>query len=526
MSGPIGDAFRVLPDYLAQHVILCACALALAVLLGLPLAVAASRAPRLRGPTLAVASLLQTIPGLALMALFYPLLLALSVLTRRAFGFGVPALGFLPALLALTLYALLPILRNTVAALTGLDPAVLEAAKGVGMTPMQQLLRVEAPLAAPVAMAGVRTAAVWTIGAATLATSVGQTSLGNYIFSGLQTEDWASVLFGCVAAAGLALVVDALLGVLERGAARRDLRRVALASGALALGAAAAFASTIGAGGATSYVIGAKNFSEQFILADLMADRLRAAGASVSMREDLGSAVAFQAVASGDVDAYVDYSGTLWTNVLGRSDHPPRARMLAELSQQLAQKYGVRVLGALGFQNAYVLAMRSDRAAQLRLRSIADLAPVAPRLTLGADLEFLQRPEWRALRAVYGLSFKAMRSYDPTLIYDAVEGGEADVISAFSSDGRILADHLATLSDPRHALPDYDAVILLSPRRAKDQRMIAALSPLLGAVNLCLMRQANLTVDRSQDKRSPQQAADSLDAAVDRHAANNGSCAD
>ena len=187
------------------------------MLISLPLAVAISRAAWLRGPALGLASIVQTIPGLALLALFYPLLLALSVFTERAFGFGFRALGFLPALLALTLYSMLPVLRNTVTALAGIDPAIRTAARGVGMTPRQSLLLVELPLAAPVIMAGMRTAAVWVIGTATLSTPVGQTSLGNYIFTGLQTENWVFVLFGCVAAALLALVIDRLLALAEDG---------------------------------------------------------------------------------------------------------------------------------------------------------------------------------------------------------------------------------------------------------------------------------------------------------------------
>ena len=183
---------------------------------------------------------MQTIPSLALLALFYPLLLALSALTERLFGLRLPALGFLPSLLALTLYSMLPILRNAVAGLTGLDPAVMEAASAVGMTTRQRLFRVELPLAAPVIMAGIRTAAVWTIGAATLSTSVGQTSLGNYIFSGLQTENWVFVLFGCAVAAALALVVDQLLGLIEAGAAQRDARRIWLGAALMAAGVAAA----------------------------------------------------------------------------------------------------------------------------------------------------------------------------------------------------------------------------------------------------------------------------------------------
>jgi len=228
MDERLASTLSLLADYTSQHVLLSAVALALGVATSLPLAVLASRRPRLRWAVLAIASLVQTIPGLALLALFYPLLLGLSALTGALFGFGVPALGFLPSVLALTIYSMLPILRNGVTAMLGVDPACLEAADGVGMTSRQKLFRVELPLAAPVIMAGIRTAAVWTIGMATLSTTVGQTSLGNFIFSGLQTENWISVLTGCAAVVVLALITDHALGLIEAAAVRRDGWRMAI----------------------------------------------------------------------------------------------------------------------------------------------------------------------------------------------------------------------------------------------------------------------------------------------------------
>ncbi|MBV9905106.1 MAG: ABC transporter permease, partial [Alphaproteobacteria bacterium] len=163
-------------------------------MISLPLAIFAARSRWLRGSALGFASIIQTIPSLALLALFYPVLLIVSRFTTDAFGFGFRALGFLPALLALALYSMLPALRNTITALAGIEPGVKMAARGVGMTPWQSLTMVELPLAAPIIMAGIRTAAVWVIGTATLATPIGQTSLGNYIFTGLQTENWVFVL--------------------------------------------------------------------------------------------------------------------------------------------------------------------------------------------------------------------------------------------------------------------------------------------------------------------------------------------
>jgi osmoprotectant transport system permease protein len=513
MDERIISALNLLPGYLARHALICAVALALGVVIGLPLAVVATRHPGIRAATLAMVSVVQTIPGLALLALFYPLLLGISAVTGPAFGFSLPALGFLPTVMALTLYAMLPILRNGVAGLAGVEPAVIEAADAVGMTPRQRLLRVEAPLAAPVVMAGIRTAAVWTIGAATLSTSVGQTSLGNYIFSGLQTENWIFVLFGCLVAALLALVVDQLLGLIEVGATRRDARRIYLGLGGVMIGASAALTPLV-AELPRAYLVGAKNFSEQFILAELISARLERENATTERKDGLGSAIAFRALASGDIDVYVDYSGTLWTNVMDRRDSPPRDEMLSELTRWMAERYGVRVLGALGFENAYALAMKQERASALGVRTIDDLARHAPQLAFGTDLEFLSRPEWATLRGAYGLNFSVQRSYNPTFMYRALQTGDVDVITAFSSDGRIAAYRLELLADPKRAIPFYDAVILVSPRRARDPLIERALAPLIGRISVQRMQEANLMVDRDTDKVSPKEAARFLARAI------------
>lgn len=492
-------ALARIPDLLAAHVLLSFSALALGLVIAVPLGIWSARHPAVARIALGVASLVQTIPALALLALFYPLLLAL--------GGGLPALGFLPALMALALYALLPILRNAVTGLIGLDPAVIEAADGVGMTRWQRLRWVEAPLVAPIVMAGIRTAAVWTIGAATLSTTVGAASLGDLIFAGLQTQNWNLVLAGCLASAALALGVDLLLGLVERGLARRRRWQVRGALIALAAAMAVALAPVLPATGRPAVTIGAKGFSEQYILARLIGQRLTAAGYRVRYREGLGSAVAFGALAGGDIDVYVDYSGTLWTNQMGRSDVPPRAAIVRGVADWAAREHGVRSLGSLGFENAYAFAMKEERARALGVETLDDLARAAPRLAFGTDVEFLERPEWRAVRERYGLNFARANAYHPTFMYRALASGRADVISAFSSDGRIAADRLRVLTDPAGAIPGYDAVLLVSPDRAGDAHFVDALRPLVGAVPVEAMREANLMVDRDTDKRSPADAA-------------------
>lgn len=507
-DGPLAGALRVLPDYLGHHIVLSAAALALGLIISLPLALIASRSARLRWPTLSFVSLVQTIPGLALMALFYPILLALSAVWSSISGHGFSALGFLPALLALTLYSMLPIVRNIVTGIINLDPTLIEAAKGVGMTDRQRLLRVELPLIAPVMMAGIRTASVWVIGTATLATPVGQTSLGNYIFSGLQTENWVWVLFGCGLSALLALIVDQLLGLIQSGVAQRKVARIWIALGVLLAGVGIAAASLATPGNSDrGYVIGAKNFTEQYILAALIGQRLEQTGHVVAMRNGLGSAVVFRALAQGDIDVYVDYSGTIWANVMRRTDHPPREVMLREMADWLRREHGILLQGALGFENAYALAMREDRAVALGISSITDLARHAPRLSIGSDYEFFARPEWKALRHAYGLRFGNRREFQSTFMYRALSSGTVDVISAFSSDGRIEADGLRVLNDPRHSIPPYDAIVMISPKRATDSALRAALEPLIGAIPVERMRRANFMVDRPEQAVTPVQAA-------------------
>ena len=510
MSEALRDQLALLPTYLAAHLQLTLLALLLGTTLSIPLGIWASRRPRAGRVALGAASVLQTIPSLALLAMMVPALAALGRATQASLGVTVPSIGFLPALIGLTLYSVLPILQNTVIGIAGVDPAVVEAARAVGMTDRQRLRRVELPLALPVIVAGVRTAAVWVVGLATLSTPVGAPSLGNYIFSGLQTRNLAAVLVGCVAAATLALVLDALVHALEHGVRTRRRGLVvaaALVLAALYVHAAATLAAGIVGHAPRAVVIGAKTFTEQYVLSAILADRVAAAGAPVRVVPSLGSTVAFDALRDGTLDCYVDYSGTIWATIMHRTDVPSdRAAVLTEMTQFLRDRAGVTIVAALGFENAYALVMRDDRARAAGVRRISDLVARAPQLTIASDYEFFSRPEWRALSAAYGLHFAAQRSMDPSLMYQAVAAGDVDVASAFSTDGRIAAFDLRVLDDDRGAIPPYDAIVLASARLVRDEpRVVAALTTLAGTIDAETMRRMNAAVD--QDARSPEDVA-------------------
>ena len=251
-------------------------------------------------------------------------------------------------------------------------------------------------------------------------------------------------------------------------------------------------------------MIGAKPFAEQYILAALIEQRLGAKRLAATRRDGLGSAIIFNALVAGDVDAYVEYSGTIWANQMQRTDVPPRAEVLSQVTSWLQQQHGVGVVGGLGFENAYALALTQRRADALGITSLADLARHAPTLSIAGDYEFFGRPEWKALSEIYNLKFRQQRQMQAEFMYPAAAAGEVDVISAYSSDGRIDQFALRTLGDPKQAIPPYDAILLISPKRIGDAAFLDVLRPLVGAIPVEIMREANR---RASEGASAEQTA-------------------
>ena len=469
MDARIADALARLPDYFGNHVLVSVTALLLGLAISLPLAIASLRRPALRAGVLAATSIVQTIPGLALLALFYPLLLGAAALTERTLGFGFSALGFLPAVLALALYSMLPVVRNTITGIDGIDPAIKRAALGVGMTERQSLTMVELPLALPVIMAGVRTASVWVIGTATLSTPIGQTSLGNYIFAGLQTQNWIFVLFGCVAAAVLALAVDQLLALIERGYSARSRNQ---------RGCRRDRPRPYRSAGPHPQPVGRKG---------RLRHRCQAVRRAVHPCGPHGRPAARERARC---------HAPRWSG-LGRHLRRAGGRRHRRLRRILRHALGqpdeahrrsparAGAVGGCGVAQG-AARHRHGRRARLRERLRAGddektccRAPASarsptsrgmrPALSIAGDYEFFGRPEWKAIRDAYGLSFRQQRQMQAEFMYPAVAAGEIDVISAYTSDGRVAQFGLQVLDDPKHAIPPYDAILLVSPKRASDR---------------------------------------------------------
>ncbi|MFK7990072.1 MAG: ABC transporter permease/substrate-binding protein [Sandaracinaceae bacterium] len=494
-----------LAELTLAHLSLSVWALLLGSLISVPLGIAASRRPRLERVVLGVASVIQTVPGLALLAVMVPALASLS-----SVGIEAPSIGALPAVLGLTLYSLLPILRNTVVGLREVPREAKAAARGVGMSTRQALFQVELPLAMPTLVAGLRTATVWTVGMATLATPVGGSSLGDLIFAGLQTRDHGSVLLGCAASAGLALTLDGLLRLAEHGRAQR---KRAVWVGAVAvisfvfLGAMIQPALSFVQSGDDPIRIGAKPFTEQYILAERIASEARASGETPEVLSSLGSNVAFDALVAGDLDLYVEYTGTVWTSMMHRADLPAdRDTLRGEVTRWLSEEHGVTVVATLGFENAYALAVRAEANGGPPITRISQLGPLSTRMTVAGDYELFERGEWRALESTYGLHFQEQRTMDPTLLYTALAEGQVDVIGAYTTDGRIAAFDLRVLEDDRGAIPPYDAILLASPALvARAPEFVEALGSMEGSLSNDAMRQLNRAVD--VDGQTPAEAA-------------------
>jgi osmoprotectant transport system permease protein len=476
---------------IAQHVVLVLAATATAIAIGLPLGIVAARKPRLGAPLLAFTNIVQTVPSLAM------------------FGFlvAVPLIGGVgarSALIVLILYGLLPVMRNTVAGIQGIDRAVRNAGVAMGMTARQLLLQVELPLAMPTIVAGVRVAAVVGVGAATIAAAIGAGGLGDFIFRGLSMTDPTVILAGAVPAALLALAVDAGLGWLERvltpGTIRHrrlTFRAVAAIVIALMLMVAGGFA--LSGRWGTRVIIGSKNFTEQVILGELLAQAVeRATDLRVDRRLNLGGTfISEEALRAGAIDAYIEYTGTALTAIF----HQPTSRDRAEVYSRVAAAYaesGRTVLPPLGFNNTFAILVRTADARRLGLKTISDVVPHAPKWKAAFGYEFLEREDgYKGLVRTYGLRFaEPPRVMDLTLIYRALASSAVDLIAGDATHGLIKGLDLFMLEDDRRYFPPYDAIpVVRTQTLAAHPELRTAIERLAGKISEETMREMNYDVD-------------------------------
>ena len=481
---------------LLQHVLLVVASTGAAILVGVPGGVLAARRPRAGAPIVWLANVVQTIPSLAMFGFLLPLPF-------------VGGLGARVAIVVLILYALLPIVRTTAAGLRAIDPALIEAGTALGLTPRQLLWEIELPLALPSIVAGIRVAAVIGVGTATIAAAVGAGGLGEYIFRGLSMVDATVILAGAVPAAALALSGDALLLGVERAFTRRRRRtaRPVAAALAVAVGLLLVVAGVSSMrGDAAAIRVGSKNFTEQIVLGEIVAQTIeRDAHVAVERRLNLGGTfICDRAIRAGDIDVYVEYTGTADTAIFKSPVDTDPARVFARVRQRYAAA-GLTLLAPLGFENTFAILVRGDDARRLGLRTIADAAAAAREWRAGFGYEFLQRADgYPGLVDRYGLRFGAPpRAMDLSLIYRALAQHQVDLIAGDATSGLISAYDLTMLEDDRHYFPPYDAAILArSAALLRAPAVKRALEQLSGRITVNDMRQMNYAVDARREDPS------------------------
>ena len=478
-----------LAGLLGQHVMLVSASTLAAVAMGVPLGIFSARRPRLAAPLMAAASIVQTVPSLAMFGFLLPVPL-------------VGGVGARAALVVLILYGLLPIVRTTIAGLRGIDPVVREAGVAMGMTPNELLRQVELPLALPSIVAGVRVAAVVGVGSATIAAAIGAGGLGEYIYRGLSMVDTTVILAGAIPAALLALAVDGVLLWVERqlSARRRSGSRRATAAAAALLASVVLLTSGVAARRTSgAIIVGSKNFTEQLVLGELVAQIIeRDAGMPVHRRLNLGGTLICDgALLTGDLDVYVEYTGTALTAVF----HQPistDARTVFETVRMLYAKTGRTLLPPLGFNNTFAILVRGADARALHLRTIDDAARESSHWRAGFGYEFAERPDgFPGLAKTYGLRFPGPpRVMDLTLSYRALASGQVDLIAGDATAGLIKGLDLAPLDDNRHYFPPSDAAaVARAETLLRYPQVRIAIEKLSGKISAEEMRALNYAAD-------------------------------
>ncbi len=477
-----------------QHVVLVFISILIAVVIGVPTGVLLTRYRALRGPILGLANVMQTIPSLALFGFLIPLPFIGGIGTRTA-------------LVALVLYSLMPIIRNTVTGILGVDPNVREAAVAMGMTGGQVLRQVELPLAMGVIVTGIRVATVIAVGVTTIAAAVGAGGLGVYIFRGLRQYDNNLLLAGALSAAALALAADFFLGWLQQqfsfetkrsvGGSRILKLAVAAVVLILVLGGLALWRGSNTSAGAAHVSVGSKDFTESALLAEIAAQMLEARGVSVERRFELGGNLPHEAMVSGTLDLYPEYTGTSYTAILHHAPISDPRAVYQQVKQEYAEKFKVEVSEPLGFENTFAILVRGEEARRLNLKTISDAAAHTPRWRAGFGQDFMSRADgYPGFSKAYGLKFAEVREMDLSLTYIALSSRQVDLVAGNSTEGRIAKLDLFQLADDRHYFPPYEAVYLV--RQDSLTRVPAlqeVMTKLANGISTDEMRRLNFEID-------------------------------
>lgn len=480
-----------IPEAIFQHLQLSLSALLLACFLSVILAILIHPFSKVAEIILQVTGILQTIPSLAILGLLIPFL----------------GIGFLPALVALVLYGIFPILQNTLVGLRNIDPILQEAALAFGMNRWQRLKKVDLPLALPMILSGVRTSAIMIIGTATLAALIGAGGLGSYILLGIDRQDNTLILTGAVLSAILAIIFSLLIQLLNRFKMKQVVLTFAFVS-LLTTFTFVPFSAVVQP--QKSVTIAGKLGAEPNILIHmyklLIEDQ---SDIKVELKENLGkTSFLYQALKSGSIDIYPEFSGTITSTLLKKSPTTStNAKEVYETARKgIYQQDHLVYLKPMRYQNTYALAVKKDFAKQYQLKTIGDLQKVSQTAIAGFTLEFSQRKDGNlGLQEKYHLNLQ-VKTMEPALRYEAMNQGEIQIADVYSTDSGIQRYHLTLLEDDLHLFPPYQGAPLM---REETLEKYPELKPILNQLSEKITEKQMQSMNYQVDvlKKSPQKVA-------------------
>ncbi len=489
-----------------EQLYLVSIASALSASLGLSLALLAHYYKPCKNFILSTSNIIQTIPSLALLAFLLPF-----------FGIGAQS-----AIIAMSLYGLLPVVRASLSGIESIPPSLLEAASALGLTRRQSLFSIELPLALPQIISGIKTSTVLNVGIATLAALIGAGGLGDFIMRGLAVNNMRLILMGAIPAALLALFLDAAINAVahyfdqrQRGSYAPKNRRffyLLVSLGVLFMGMAVFRGVSSWGAKPASVTVASKNFTESMILAEMMAIMIEQHSyLTVQRKLNLGSTVICQqALMDKKIDLYPEYTGTAYIIVLGQNYRPGLNRddLYQWVKKQYQQRFNLTWLAPFGFNNSEGMAVRLQSAQEYSLNTISDLKKVDSFFIFAAPSENLQRSDGiPGLKEKYGLQLNHLREMDMSLMYDALSQGQVDGSVIFTSDGRIPKYHLKVLADDRHFFPPYYAAPLIRTEILKQHpELNQVLAPLANVLDEQTMQNLNAEVDI--DQQTPHEVAE------------------
>ncbi|MFQ3792365.1 glycine/betaine ABC transporter permease [Staphylococcus nepalensis] len=473
-----------------EHIQISFIALLIAAVIGVPLGILLTKTDKISEIVMNIAAVLQTIPSLALLGLMIPL-------------FGI---GKVPAVIALVVYALLPILRNTYTGISEVDSSLIEAAKGIGMKPGRRLTKVELPLATPVIMAGIRTAMVLIIGTATLAALIGAGGLGDLILLGIDRNDTSLIIIGAIPAALLAILFDLVLRYMQK----ISYKKLLISLGSMVVILLLVIVGPMLAQKGDKITLAGKLGSEPSVITNMYKVLIEdETDNTVEVKDGMGKTTfLFNALKSDDIDGYLEFTGTV-LGELTKEDLKSKQedKVYNQAKSSLEDKYDITMLKPMKYNNTYSLAVKKDFAEKHDLKTIGDLNKVSDQIKPGFTLEFNDRSDgYPAVKKAYDLNVGKAKTMEPKLRYQAVESGDINLIDAYSTDAELKQYDMVILEDDKKVFPPYQGAPMFKTSYLESHPEIKApLNKLEDKISDEDMQQMNYEV--TVKKQDPYQVA-------------------